>query len=277
MVRKALSQRVVNDVQARKDRSEEIDNQKELQEKTRGWPKPLYMQSDVKYKATVLHTLDQALDLLIHVVKRVDSQGRVRYVKRVCNKQYVNINPDFDYCEDCERKEEGRKNTAYPAKVLVCYIHDFETKTWDPGDGTGPKPYNPLKLVEVRYGKGGTNVDVLIDKAASGLFNKDSKLWIFKKTGKGKDTVYLPPELSSKDDYPDEGPFNLPEDVASSYLNKSDDFYAQRVGCGYENFRFDLWEVPDPRQSAVSFNSSDSPSGDDKSSKAKSKAKGALS
>lgn len=276
MVRKALSQRVVSDVQAKKDRSEQIEDRKELQEKTRGWPKPLFMQSDVKYKSTVLHTLDQALDLLIHVVKRVDAQGNVRWVKRVCNKQYVNINPDFAHCEDCETKIEGRNNNPYPAKVLVAYVHSLENKTWDPPGGDGPKPLNPIKLIEVRYGKGGTNVDVLIDKASNGLFNKDTKLWIFSKTGQKKDTVYLPPELASKDDYPDEGPFDLPADVAASYLNQSDDFYAQRIGCGYENFRFDLWEVPDPRQT-VSAGSSPQKAVEAAEPKSKPKAKGALS
>ena len=175
MVNKAVLNRPNEIFTEREEQRKEIDARKTSGEKLKGFPKPFNQVADKAFHITFLHSFDKALPIKTHKVWVEAANNRRGYYKLVvCKKQYSAIDPIYEHCEICETKIAGKKQLPFDMYAFVGYVHNFEGEVFTP-DESKPEVFyniNPVRLVQVRFGKGAGTINTLKEDVRAGLFNK---------------------------------------------------------------------------------------------------------
>jgi hypothetical protein len=250
MVNKATSIYAEQLQDQRKETSEHLEADKKKRELTKDFPRRFFLQADKPYFITFLHPYEKGLSLSLHTVYK-EGRGNLkgRYVGSICNKQYSEHGPEFSSCPICETKLDGRTQFPTLIRSFVAYVHNFKGETFTPEGSDKTYDVSPIRIVEVRFGKGGSNLNELIEFKRKGVFNK--KLFIQKKTGSGKDTTYLPISIADLELAAEEVDTVVPPDVKAQWNDFDENQIAQRILSDYENVRWDIWDVEPPSYEAA--------------------------
>lgn len=260
MVNKAVGSQVATLQDQKTERAKEAEANKTK----KGFPKRFFLMPNKPFYITFLHSYEKGLDLSIHNIWKIDNFGKGKYVPIICNKQYANIDPMYESCSICEERVNGRLQNPYFARVFLGYVHNFEGETFTSSRGT--YEVDPIRVVEVRYGKGGANILELKEFHTKGVFQK--KIFEQKKIGTGKDTTYLPMNIADPDMMGEEVSSIVPKHVLQEHSDLSEDEIAQRLLATYGNVLWDLWEVEPPKiTDSISDNKEEEPEAEQAPSK----------
>ena len=247
MVNKAVLNRPNEIFTEREEQRKEIDARKTSGEKLKGFPKPFNQVADKAFHITFLHSFDKALPIKTHKVWVEAANNRRGYYKLVvCKKQYSAIDPIYEHCEICETKIAGKKQLPFDMYAFVGYVHNFEGEVFTP-DESKPEVFyniNPVRLVQVRFGKGAGTINTLKEDVRAGLFNK--VMYEQKRTGAGKETVYHPLTKVSKEWLGPNAKTEVPKHILEEYASKTEDDIAREILVNFEGVLWDLWEVEPP-------------------------------
>jgi len=223
--------------EARKEQEENREKGKLLKDN----PRRFFLVKDKPFYLSFLHPYEDSLDLLVHIFYTRDKEGKLRTKHILCENNYMPHDPVYKNCPYCQEPDDwGGKNKPHTFKCMIAYVHNFEGETFN------NNPINPVRIVELRFGKGAANINSLVDDDRKGKFQK--AIFIQKRTGEGKDTVYEPLKAIPRDREWTGEQFDpeVPREILEQYGAYTSEQIATEILLNYENVKWDLWGIPDP-------------------------------
>lgn len=254
MINKILKESTNKIQVAKQEVAKRIEEDQAKRELVRGFPKPLSIVPDKPYYISFLHDFNYGLELLLHDVWEYNETFNKKVKKRIiCNKLYKDIDPIYNQCDICESfRDDGIKQKAYPVRVFIGFVHTLNGEKFQPPGSDKIYELDPVRLVEVRFGRNKSIIQQLEKDHTRGKFLKS--VFELSKVGTGKDTVYMP--LTAYDNNEDwlvtelklgeQAKISIPGATDQLYKSYSEDEICQRILQSYENVKWDLWGVNPP-------------------------------